>query len=101
MMRDVLLVLAFLLGAGIMRVFVRIADHFIEHVVLPDDADIKCQMENEIKSTEDAPKEHAPGRIKRLLDKLRLRSKVKDKYRGTVVEIGTASPTQIRIRHYE
>ena len=101
MMRDVLLVLAFLFGAGIMRVFVRIADHFIEHVVLPEDADIKCQMENEMKSVENAPKKHTPGRIKSLLDKLRLRSKVKDKYRGTVVEIGTARPTQIRIRHYE
>ena len=101
MMRDVLLFLAFLLGAGIMRVFVGIADYFIEHVVLPDDADIKCQMENEMKSVENAPKKHTPVQMKRLLDKLRLRSKVKDKYRGTVVEIGTARPTQIRIRHYE
>ena len=54
-----------------------------------------------MKSAEDAPKKHAPIQMKRLLDKLRLRSKVKDKYRGTVVEIGTARPTQIRIRHYE
>ena len=64
MMRDVLLVLAFLLGAGIMRVFVRIADHFIEHVVLPEDADIKCQMENEMRSAEDAPKKHTPVQMK-------------------------------------
>ena len=101
MMSEVLWVLAFLLSAGIMRVFVRIADHFIEHVVVPEDTDIKYQVENEIKSAENALKKHAFVRVKRLLDKLRFRSKVKDKYKGTVVEIGTAHQTQIRIRHYE
>lgn len=103
MMHELWLVLAFLLGALIMKAFVKAADHFIEQMVLSEDAYEKCPLKNDMKTAENTHRKSIPEHMRHLLDKLHNRSKVKDiyDYRGTVVQIGTARQTQVRICHYE
>ena len=103
MFREFLLILVFVLCAWIMRMFVKLVDYFIENVLIPDPS-----RENVVKETcggENCGKERSAAphglRMRRLLDKIRRRSKVMHNRSTDSVKIGTARPTQIRIRHYE
>lgn len=117
--RELLLIPLFLLGAWIMRIFVKVVDRFVMHDIIPEeyvryesskeaeeqvlseeqhtagagamDAE-KCILENTMPST---------GSLGTVLDKFRRKSKVMHNSSVNTVQIGTARPTEIRFHHYE
>ena len=117
--RELLLIPLFLLGAWIMRIFVKVVDRFVMRDIIPEeyvryesskeaeeqvlseeqhtagagamDAE-KCILENTMPST---------GSLGTVLDKLRRKSKVMHESSMNTVQIGTARPTEIRFHHYE
>lgn len=119
MLRGLLLIIVFLLCAWIMRIFVRLVDRFIARSILPEDcreydklekSEVRKLSEEEFRVYEGAPDAEqcllentmpSTDFFHRLLDKIRRKSKVRHNSSENTVQIGTARPTQIRIRHYE
>ena len=106
MTMEWLLVPVFLLCALIMKYFIKAVDSFILHTIIPEetiDASKQCSEES---AQINAPEPGRNGRWRKLslnqiADRLHRERRARQGGDVSVIEIGTARPTQIRIRRYE
>lgn len=106
MKMEWLMIPGFILCALIMKFFVKMVDSFITHIIMTEEtAQLKENCSEEIMET--SPAEQINDmKLKRLtisqmIDKLRLARRTMQDAEVSNIEIGTARPTQIRIRRYE
>ena len=106
MKMEWLMIPGFILCALIMKFFVKMVDSFITHIIMTEEtAQLRescSEGSMEIDTAEQINDEKLKTlTISQMVDKLRLARRTMQDEEVSNIEIGTARPTQIRIRRYE